>query len=219
MCGRYEAGQKQKVAEAFQVSVALDDIYFGVGVECEPGSIQPVICVKDGERQVGEMRWGFKLPDRLLFNARSDSVTSSSFWRERLNRRCIVPAGSFFEWQKTAPEPRPKYRLSVKGRPVLGMAGLWGPWENPKTGKWEDTFAIITSDPNAKMGEIHNRQPVILEPREYAEWLEDSERAPVHLLRVLPEENLAVLKLEATPNAESMKLDELPPSQAGFLFE
>src|SRR5437868_5283555 len=218
MCGRYEAGQKQKIAEAFQVSVTLDDVYFGAGVECAPGSIQPVIYLKDGERQVGEMRWGFKLPDRLLFNARSDSVTTSAFWRERLNHRCIVPAGSFFEWQKTAPEPRPKYRLSVKGRPVLGMAGLWGPWRNPKTGKWEDTFAIITSDPNAKMGEIHNRQPVILEPREYAEWLEDSDRPPLHLLRILPAEDLMVLKLEA-PNAESIKLDELPPAQSGFLFE
>ena len=218
MCGRYEAGQKQKIAEAFHVSVTLDDIYFGAGVECAPGSIQPVIYLKEGERQVGEMRWGFKLADRLLFNARSDGVTSSPFWRERLNHRCIVPAGSFFEWQKTAPEPRPKYRLSVKGRPVLGMAGLWGPWQNPKTGKWEDTFAIITSDPNAKIGAIHNRQPVILEPREYAEWLEDNERPPVHLLRVLPDEDLTVAKMEAAPNVPSMKRDE-PPAQTGFQFE
>jgi len=107
-----------------------------------PGSIQPVIYMRDGERLVGEMRWGFKLPDRPLFNARSDSVTTSPFWRERLNNRCIVPAGSMLEWKKTAPEPRPKYRLSVKGRHVIGMAGLWGPWMNPKTGKWEDSFAI-----------------------------------------------------------------------------
>ena len=45
MCGRYEAGQKQKIAEAFHVSVALDDIYFGAGLECAPGSIQPVIYI------------------------------------------------------------------------------------------------------------------------------------------------------------------------------
>jgi hypothetical protein len=31
MCGRYEAGQKQKIAEAFHVSVMLDDVYFGQG--------------------------------------------------------------------------------------------------------------------------------------------------------------------------------------------
>jgi hypothetical protein len=35
MCGRYEAGQKQKIAEAFHVSVTLDDVYFGAGIETE----------------------------------------------------------------------------------------------------------------------------------------------------------------------------------------
>jgi putative SOS response-associated peptidase YedK len=219
MCGRYEAGQKQRIAEAFHVSVTLDDIYFSAGLECAPGSIQPVIYMKDGERRVGEMRWGFKLPDRQLFNARSDTVTTSPFWKERLNNRCIVPAGSFFEWQKTAPEPRPKYRLSVKGRHVLGMAGIWGPWQNPKTGKWEDTFAVITSDPNSKMGEIHNRQPVILEPREYAEWLEDSERPPLHLLRILPDEDMTIAPLGVAKKAKPVKSNQPPSMRSGFLFD
>jgi hypothetical protein len=38
------------------------------------------------------------------------------------------------EWQKTGQEPRPKYRLSVKGRHVLGMAGIWGPLARLKDG-------------------------------------------------------------------------------------
>jgi putative SOS response-associated peptidase YedK len=197
MCGRYEAGQKQKIAEAFHVSVALDDVYFGPGQECSPGSIQPVIYIENNLREIGEMRWGFKLPDRLLFNARSESIVSSKFWKEMLSkRRCIVPAGSFFEWKKTGPEPRPKYRLTVKGRNVLGMAGIWSPWINPKTGLWENTFAIITTDANVKMGEIHDRQPVILEPREYSEWLNEDERPPVHLLRIMPEEDLVIDPLD-----------------------
>jgi putative SOS response-associated peptidase YedK len=219
MCGRYEAGQKQKIAEAFHVSVMLDDVYFGQGIECAPGSVQPVIYMKDGERLIGEMRWGFNLPDHMLFNARSDSVTTAPFWRERLHNRCIVPAASFFEWKKTAPEPRPKYRLSSRGRNVLGMAGLWGPWQNPKTGRWKDTFAIITSDPNTKMSEIHNRQPVILEPREYAEWLEESERPPVHLLRVLPDEDMTVAEMNVPTKAERVKLDGAPSAQSGSLFD
>ena len=33
MCGRYEAGQKQKIAEAFHVPITLDDIYFGAGLD------------------------------------------------------------------------------------------------------------------------------------------------------------------------------------------
>jgi hypothetical protein len=35
--------RSKKIAEAFHVSVTLDDIYFGAGLECAPGSIQPVI--------------------------------------------------------------------------------------------------------------------------------------------------------------------------------
>jgi putative SOS response-associated peptidase YedK len=67
------------------------------------------------------------------------------------------------------------------------------------------TFAVITTDANVKMGEIHNRQPVVLEPREYKEWLAESERQPVHLLWVLPEEDLVVDTLDVAkikPKAE-----------------
>jgi putative SOS response-associated peptidase YedK len=80
MCGRYEAGQKQKIAEAFHVSVRLEDHYFGANVECAPGSVQPVIRMVGDRREIVEMRWGFKLPDRLLFNARADNLTTSPFW-------------------------------------------------------------------------------------------------------------------------------------------
>ena len=199
MCGRYEAGQKQRIAEAFHVTVHLDNIYFGAHVECAPGSLQPVISLANGERRITEMRWGFKLPARLVFNARSDTLTASRFWKERLHHRCIIPASSMLEWKKTDTGPSPKYRLSVKGRQVLGMAGLWSPWLNPKTNQWEDTFAIIPTDPNPKMSEIHDRHAVILQPREYEEWLSDTEREPLHLLRVLPDENLTIDPLTSSP--------------------
>jgi putative SOS response-associated peptidase YedK len=170
--------------------------------------------MKDGERLICEMKWGVSFPKKLVFNARSDNLTTSDFWNARLSNRCIVPASSMLEWKKTTgKEPRPKYRLSVKGRHVLGMAGLWSPWKNPKTGKSEETFAIITSDPNAKMSEIHNRQAIILEPREYAEWLAESERPPVHLLRTLPDDDLAVAEMKPPK-----KQDEPPPMQSSLLF-
>ena len=100
---------------------------------------------------------------------------------------------------------------------VLGMAGIWGPWQNPKTGQWEDTFAIITTDPNTKMAEIHNRQPVILKPSEYAEWLEESDRPPLHLLRIFPDEDLEVNPLAPLVKSEPNKSEE-PTAQSGLLF-
>ena len=41
------------------------------------------------------MRWGFKLPDRLLFNARSEGIAQANFWKDAFltgrahrSRRC-----------------------------------------------------------------------------------------------------------------------------------
>jgi putative SOS response-associated peptidase YedK len=52
------------------------------------------------------------------------------------------------------------------------------------------------------MIEIHNRQAIIFEPREYAEWLNESERPPLHLLRILPDEDLVIDPLSPKPKAE-----------------
>jgi putative SOS response-associated peptidase YedK len=193
MCGRYQRrSDKQRIAEMFQVSVGLEELYLAPEDDIAPGSVQPVVMInRDGERQLEMMRWGFKLPDRLLFNARSEGIAAAKFWRERFTTgRCIVPADSFFEWNKTARGPKPKYEFAVPGREPFAMAGLWSPWKNPKTDAWEDTFAILTGDANSVMQPIHNRQPIILEPREYAEYLAPAESPPIHLLRALPSEEL-----------------------------
>ncbi len=102
MCGRYERrGDKQKIAEAFHVKGGLDEVDFGEDFDCAPGSIQPVVWMnEEGERALGLMRWGFKLPTRLLFNVSSEGVAKANFWKDKFaTNRCIVPASSFFEWK------------------------------------------------------------------------------------------------------------------------
>jgi putative SOS response-associated peptidase YedK len=47
------------------------------------------------------------------------------------------------------------------------------------------------------MAEIHDRQPVILEPRDYAEWLTPSDRPPVHLLRIVPADEMEIELMQA----------------------
>jgi putative SOS response-associated peptidase YedK len=193
MCGRYRRrSDKQRIAEAFSIRVGLDELYIDPEDDIAPGSMQPVICInQEGERQIERMRWGFHLPDRLLFNARSEGIEGARFWKESFaRRRCIVPADSFYEWQKVKGGKKPKYEFTVPGRQPFGMAGLWAPWKNPKTGQLEHAFAITTGGANAVMQPIHDRQPTILEPEEYAEYLAESDRPPLHLLRALSEEEL-----------------------------
>jgi putative SOS response-associated peptidase YedK len=193
MCGRYRRrSDKQRIAEAFAVGAGWEELYIDPEDDIAPGSIQPVVYInQQGERQIELMRWGFKLPDRFLFNARSEGIERAKFWKEPFaKRRCIVPADGFYEWQKVKSGKKPKYEFTVPSRHPFGMAGLWSPWMNPKTNKWEPTFAIMTGEANTLMRPVHDRQPTILEPRDYSEYLAETERPPVHLLRITPDEEM-----------------------------
>jgi putative SOS response-associated peptidase YedK len=95
MCGRYRRkSDKQRIADVFAVTAGLEELDLASEDDIAPGSIQPVVAInQDGERQIELMRWGFKLPDRLLFNARAEGIESSKFWKDSFKeRRCIVPA-------------------------------------------------------------------------------------------------------------------------------
>ncbi len=210
MCGRYELrSEKQRIAEIFQIHSALEEVYFDPATDISPGSVQPVIFTNDdGDRQLELMRWGFKLPDRLLFNARSEGIDTAKFWRERFRtKRCIIPANAFFEWAKVPKGRKPKYEFTVPARELFGMAGVWSSWKNPRTEEWEDTFAILTGDANHVMQPVHNRQPIIVAPEQYAEYLTPTDSPPVHLLHPLPDEQLKSRRVSA---------DSLTPQQTSL---
>jgi putative SOS response-associated peptidase YedK len=63
------------------------------------------------------------------------------------------------------------------GKP-FGIGGLWENWQDPVSGEWIRTFAVVTTDANELVTEIHDRMPLILAPSDYARWLND-ERDPV----------------------------------------
>ena len=203
MCGRYQRrSDKQRIAEMFQVSVGLEELYLAPEDDIAPGSVQPVVMInRDGERQLEMMRWGFKLPDRLLFNARSEGISHANFWKDAfLTRRAIAPGDAIFEWKKMpAGEKKPKYEITVPGQEPFGMAAVWKLWKNPKTDQWERTFAILTGDPNELIATVHDRMTTFIEPRDYAEYLAPSERPPLHLLRILPAEKMRVQVVESSP--------------------
>jgi putative SOS response-associated peptidase YedK len=94
---------------------------------------------------------------------------------------------------------KPKFEFAVRDRTPFGMAGLWSPWKNPKTNQWEDTFAIVTVEANETMMPVHDRQPAILAPRDYQEYLENAERPPIHLVRVFPDDEMRAEEIDQEP--------------------
>ena len=199
MCGRYRRhSDKQRIADAFAVGAGLEEIYFEPGEDIAPDSVQPVVLLNDdGERQIELMRWAFRLPKKLLFNARSEDILQTGFWKESFEkRRCIVPADAIFEWQDVKKGKKPKYEFILPGREPFGMAAVWKLWKNPKIDKWERTFAVLTGLPNEIMEPIHPRMTTFLEPRDYAEYLAPSGRPPAHLLRILPADEMRATLVE-----------------------
>ena len=90
------------------------------------------------------------------------------------------------------------------------MAGIWKLWKHRGMGQWESTFAVLTGEPNEVMQPIHNRLTTVLEPRDYAEYLAFSERPPVHLLRILPSNELRAVRLEKPTPKSPPKLKANP---------
>jgi putative SOS response-associated peptidase YedK len=74
------------------------------------------------------------------------------------------------EGQQRAKQP---YAIAMKNGSPFGIAGIWENWKEPTTGEWVRTFAIITTDANALLADIHDRMPVILSPTDYIRWLSE----------------------------------------------
>ena len=60
-----------------------------------------------------------------------------------------------------------------------------GELERPGFGEWIRTFAIITTESNELVADIHDRMPVILAPADYIRWLSE-EPDPRDLMRPFP---------------------------------
>lgn len=97
----------------------------------------------------------------------------------------MAPADGFYEWQKIDPKTKKPFFYSLNNGEPFAFAGLWDAWKDPSNGEWLLSFAIITTEPNELTGQVHDRMPVILHPRDYDRWLERGtvDQPPVDLLR------------------------------------
>lgn len=146
-----------------------------------PTQLAPVAMMAEGgEPAIDMYRWGLvpwwskdESAGSKMINARAETVATNAAFREAFQqRRCLVPASGFYEWQKPegAARKRPWYIKPVGDDPLC-FAGLWERWKGPEGGELR-TFTIITTTPNEAMQPIHSRMPVIVAPSEYHRWLE-----------------------------------------------
>lgn len=110
-------------------------------------------------------------------NARSETIFEKpSFRNAVVNRRCLVPANGFVEWQHLGKVKQP-WLLKLKSREDFCFAGIWESWTDPVSQMPLITYSIVTTSANPLMARIHNtkqRTPVILPTDEVEDqWLEE----------------------------------------------
>ncbi|WP_040229014.1 SOS response-associated peptidase [Bhargavaea cecembensis] len=193
MCGRFTlyVSYSELVERFAAAGSAFPESDYAASYNIAPTQ-QVVAVINDGSKnRLGHLKWGLiprwaddpKIGSRLI-NARAETVAEKPSFREAFRkRRCLIPADSFYEWQKTDNGKKPM-RIRLKGEEVFALAGLWETWVFPE-GERIHSCTAITTKPNSLMAGIHDRMPVILPREREQEWLDPENRDADALLALL----------------------------------
>lgn len=176
MCGRYALyGPHSRYREQFGTA---DDFDLAPRFNIAPSQVVPVVRQgADGLRHFVMARWGLipswvKDPSQVNqpINAKAETAAIKPMFRHPFRAgRVLVPANAFYEWKVIAGKKQP-YLIRMQDESPFGFAGLLERWHNAD-GEVV-TFAILTTEPNSLMAEIHNRMPAIVRPGDYGAWLD-----------------------------------------------
>lgn len=217
MCGRFSQRQSaEAIAQAFQV---LEIPSLTPRYNIAP--TQAVATVLQNSQQEGRhlkmLHWGLipswakdpKIASKLI-NARAETVAEKPSFRSAFRqRRCLVVADGFYEWQQQENKKQKQpYYFRFKDESPFAFAGLWERWEDPN-GKEIQSCTLLTTQANDLMRPIHHRMPVILSPKDYGLWLDPEVKKPEllqPLLHPYPTEQMTaypVSKLVNKPTNDS----------------
>jgi putative SOS response-associated peptidase YedK len=173
MCGRYRLTRADRLAERFDAELAEE---LRPRYNIAPTQPVPVVRANGSRRVIASMRWGLipnwaKDASMAQINARSETLLEKPAFKENFERRrCLIPADGFYEWKRSGRSKQP-FHFGMQDDSLFAFAGIWDRWKPPQ-GPIVETCAILTTTPNELLRDVHDRMPVILEPKKYREWLD-----------------------------------------------
>jgi putative SOS response-associated peptidase YedK len=191
---------------------------------------QDVLAIRQRENsppRAAMLRWGLiptwakdKKIGVSLINARADTVADKPAFRTAFRgRRCLVLADGFYEWRKSADKgAKQPFHIRLRDGSPFAFAGLWERWKGDEGPV--NSCTIITTDANEAVRPLHDRMPVILQPGDYARWLDPAPCDPgplQEMLRPYPAEQICVIP--ASPfvnNSRNEGVECLTPGAALF---
>lgn len=179
-----------------------------LGLEDVPAELVPNENISPGDgigvvidgvkKNVEVFKWGLvpswakdpTIGNRLI-NARAETLTEKPSFRNAFTRRrCLIPAGGFYEWRPEGGGKQP-YLFTLADQKAFTFAGLWEHWQDNQ-GNELYSCTIITTTPNPLLAEYHDRMPVILDSTNCWSWLEDQPVTQLQkMLEPYPAERMA----------------------------
>lgn len=178
MCGRYTIIAKaEEIVKRFHVEVPQS---YSPRYNASPSQVLPVI-TNEHPDGVSYFQWGLipkwakdKSIGSKLINARSETISEkASFKNAFMQRRCLVIADGYYEWKRQSKKSKIPYRILLKSRELFAFAGLWEEYEDGHQNRIH-TFTVITTSAIPSISMIHERMPVILDPKSERIWLSSS---------------------------------------------
>jgi len=214
MCGRFTMATNPAALEG-RFHARLSTELAVPTYNAAPSQAQLTI-LNDHPNTIVRAAWGFVpewadgRPDVTpLINARAETVATKPFFRDAFKRkRCLVLADGFYEW-KRAGKGKVPYRIALKTGEPFAFAGIWSTVHDAQGGV-HPTFAILTTEANALVAQIHTRMPVILREQDEAAWLDPSLAldAAQALLVPLPAELLMAYEVSPKVNSPAFNIPE-----------
>ena len=214
MCGRFGISfDRELIEQRFGAKFEED---FKPRYNAAPSQSLPVI-LNDEPKTIQFLSWGLrpawmtKVSKREgLINVRAETLQEKPTFKKDLAwHRCLVLADSFYEWKKTGKQKLP-YRILLKSGEPFAFAGIWE--ENTdEDGQPLKTFAIITTEANSLVGQVHNRMPVMLKPEAEKIWTDhDSSMENLYsLLHPYPANLMQMYEISTRINRASEDSPEL----------
>ena len=166
MCGRYYVDDETAREIEKLVREVDSKMKNPVNKDIRPSENAAVLTGRKSCLSSEIMSWGFPQYQKkgLLINARSETVLEKRMFRESvLHRRCIIPAGHFYEWTPSGD----KVTFFREDNPVIFMAGFYNRFQE------KDHFIILTVPANGSVERVHDRMPLLLERNEITDWIFD----------------------------------------------
>lgn len=168
MCGRFNFPKESQDRILHSVLEDLEQRNIPVKTgDVFPGDVAAVIASnRNLEPQAFAMEWGYRMPDgKRIFNARSETASYKAMFADGMRqRRCLIPAVHYYEWQKT-PDGKVKYSIAPKDTEGFYLAGIY------RLENGIPVFSVLTKEPAESIAFIHNRMPVILPQIVMTDWL------------------------------------------------